>query len=40
MTQTYKVAVIVGSLRRESINRKVAEALARTLDARADHARS
>ena len=29
MTQTYKVAVIVGSLRRESINRKVAEALAR-----------
>ena len=28
MTRTHKVAVIVGSLRRDSINRKVAEALA------------
>ena len=29
MTQTYDVAIIVGSLRRASVNRKAAEALTR-----------
>ena len=28
MSKTYKIAVLVGSLRKESINRKAAEALA------------
>jgi chromate reductase len=36
MSKSYKVAVVVGSLRKESINRKAAEALARLAPANLD----